>query len=90
MQLEESTRRERQQKELSDQVISAFTSTTQAKQADPETATAKLKTELESQINETHPKVKALIDEQTKSLQKKFQKEKDKHVSEVHALEKKL
>lgn len=62
---------------MSERVISAFASSNNPKQTDPAEIYEKVKSEIESTINENHPKVKTLLEEQTRTLEKKLQKQKE-------------
>lgn len=88
MQLEESTRREKQQKEMSERVISAFQQTQPSDSS--EDIRSRVQLEVEAQITEDHPKVRGFIEKQSQQFERRIQEQKEKNREEVHALEKKL
>jgi ABC-type phosphate transport system auxiliary subunit len=71
MQLEESTRREKQQKDMADKVIFAFQTNTQ-QASDAEEIRDKVKLQVESTITEDHPKVRPLLDRLSHSTSQKI------------------
>lgn len=74
---------------MSNQVISAF-QTTSAPAETEEFIKRKLKMEIESSLTEDHPVVKELVQKEILKKDMKLSKQREKHVEEVHSLEKKL